>query len=60
MPDFETLRAVKALDLSLQVSKVPHLESINLEMAMQIEALTNEVAIVNWYKEVMEDGLDTK
>ena len=51
---------MKTLEARLEKQELPKLRADNATMAAKIEQLENELFIVKWYMDVMEEGVDTK
>ena len=58
--DFKSQQAVFKLQLQIQKDRLPQLEKENGMLLAKVEQLENELQIVQWYLEVLEQGLDTK
>lgn len=60
LADFKSQYKVRQLDIELEKLRQPKLEEKCRLQAEMIKEYESEVAIVKWYMEVMEHGVDTK
>ena len=58
--DFKTQQRVKQLEWELEQQRLPLMKEQNYQLKMKIKYYENELQIVKWYTQVLEDGIDTR
>ena len=58
--DFNAQLKVRQYEAELEKKRLPRLVQANADLQGKCKAYENELEVVNWYLEVMEEGLDTR
>lgn len=58
--DYQAQQKVLQLRLDLSRDKMPGLRDENCQLKLKVAQLEEELSVVKWYMETMEDGIDTK